>query len=52
MWTKFVREAITSPLFLSQLMLSRPYSRKLEAEADKIGLQLAAKVSSSQFCHC
>ncbi|XP_070765610.1 metalloendopeptidase OMA1, mitochondrial [Enoplosus armatus] len=28
---------------LSQLMFSRPYSRKLEAEADQIGLQLAAK---------
>lgn len=28
----------------SQLMFSRPYSRKLEAEADKVGLQLAAKV--------
>ncbi|TMS20629.1 Metalloendopeptidase OMA1, mitochondrial [Larimichthys crocea] len=28
---------------LSQLMFSRPYSRKLEAEADKVGLQLAAK---------
>ncbi|XP_076009319.1 metalloendopeptidase OMA1, mitochondrial [Genypterus blacodes] len=28
---------------LVQLMLSRPYSRKLEAEADKVGLQLAAK---------
>lgn len=25
-------------------MFNRPYSRKLEAEADKIGLQLAAKV--------
>ncbi|XP_060934806.1 metalloendopeptidase OMA1, mitochondrial isoform X2 [Limanda limanda] len=25
------------------LMFSRPYSRKLEAEADKVGLQLAAK---------
>nr|XP_043899118.1 metalloendopeptidase OMA1, mitochondrial isoform X1 [Solea senegalensis] len=28
---------------LIQLIFSRPYSRKLEAEADKIGLQLAAK---------
>ncbi|XP_034529187.1 metalloendopeptidase OMA1, mitochondrial isoform X2 [Notolabrus celidotus] len=28
---------------LSQLMFSRPYSRKLEAEADEVGLQLAAK---------
>ncbi|XP_042338616.1 metalloendopeptidase OMA1, mitochondrial [Plectropomus leopardus] len=28
---------------LSQLMFSRPFSRKLEAEADKVGLQLAAK---------
>lgn len=28
---------------LSQLMFNRPYSRKLEAEADKVGLQLAAK---------
>ncbi|XP_056133419.1 metalloendopeptidase OMA1, mitochondrial [Lampris incognitus] len=28
---------------LVQLMFSRPYSRKLEAEADKVGLQLAAK---------
>ncbi|XP_076583038.1 metalloendopeptidase OMA1, mitochondrial [Chaetodon auriga] len=28
---------------LSQLMFSRPYSRKLEAEADQVGLQLAAK---------
>ncbi|KAI3368959.1 hypothetical protein L3Q82_025933 [Scortum barcoo] len=28
---------------LSQLMFSRPYSRKLEAEADRVGLQLAAK---------
>ncbi|XP_053287395.1 metalloendopeptidase OMA1, mitochondrial [Pleuronectes platessa] len=28
---------------LTQLMFSRPYSRKLEAEADKVGLQLAAK---------
>ena len=27
-------------------MFSRPYSRKLEAEADKVGLQLAAKVLS------
>lgn len=26
-------------------MFSRPYSRKLEAEADQVGLQLAAKVS-------
>ncbi|CAL8256222.1 unnamed protein product [Merluccius merluccius] len=28
---------------LVQLMFRRPYSRKLEAEADKIGMQLAAK---------
>ncbi|KAA8589849.1 hypothetical protein FQN60_013214, partial [Etheostoma spectabile] len=28
---------------LSQLMFSRPFSRKLEAEADQVGLQLAAK---------
>ncbi|KAM3876109.1 metalloendopeptidase OMA1, mitochondrial [Diretmus argenteus] len=28
---------------LVQLMFSRPYSRKLEAEADQVGLQLAAK---------
>ncbi|CAF95203.1 unnamed protein product, partial [Tetraodon nigroviridis] len=28
---------------LSQLMFSRPYSRRLEAEADQVGLQLAAK---------
>ncbi|XP_038572354.1 metalloendopeptidase OMA1, mitochondrial [Micropterus salmoides] len=28
---------------LSQLMFTRPYSRKLEAEADQVGLQLAAK---------
>ncbi|KAG7228842.1 hypothetical protein INR49_008620 [Caranx melampygus] len=28
---------------LTQLMFSRPYSRKLETEADKVGLQLAAK---------
>ncbi|XP_070688975.1 metalloendopeptidase OMA1, mitochondrial isoform X2 [Pempheris klunzingeri] len=28
---------------LSQLIFSRPYSRKLEAEADRVGLQLAAK---------
>ncbi|XP_068599635.1 metalloendopeptidase OMA1, mitochondrial [Brachionichthys hirsutus] len=28
---------------LSQLIFSRPYSRKLEAEADQVGLQLAAK---------
>ncbi|XP_056460530.1 metalloendopeptidase OMA1, mitochondrial isoform X2 [Gadus chalcogrammus] len=28
---------------LIQLMFSRPYSRKLEAEADKVGMQLAAK---------
>ncbi|KAM9848414.1 metalloendopeptidase OMA1, mitochondrial [Aulostomus maculatus] len=28
---------------LSQLMFNRPYSRKLEAEADQVGLQLAAK---------
>lgn len=28
---------------LSQLMFSRPFSRKLEAEADEVGLQLAAK---------
>lgn len=28
---------------LSQLMFSRPYGRKLEAEADQVGLQLAAK---------
>lgn len=28
---------------LTQLMFSRPYSRKLEAEADEVGLQLAAK---------
>lgn len=28
---------------LSQLMFSRPFSRKLEAEADHVGLQLAAK---------
>lgn len=25
-------------------MFNRPYSRKLEAEADQVGLQLAAKV--------
>lgn len=36
-------------LFPHQLMFSRPYSRKLEAEADQVGLQLAAKVSFSQF---
>lgn len=34
-------------LSLPQLIFSRPYSRKLEAEADQVGLQLAAKVSSS-----
>lgn len=28
---------------LTQLMFHRPYSRKLEAEADEVGLQLAAK---------
>ncbi|XP_028260667.1 metalloendopeptidase OMA1, mitochondrial [Parambassis ranga] len=28
---------------LTELMFSRPYSRKLEAEADEVGLQLAAK---------
>ncbi|XP_026161283.1 metalloendopeptidase OMA1, mitochondrial [Mastacembelus armatus] len=28
---------------LTQMMFSRPYSRKLEAEADQVGLQLAAK---------
>uniref|UniRef100_A0A8C6TF49 Metalloendopeptidase OMA1, mitochondrial n=1 Tax=Neogobius melanostomus TaxID=47308 RepID=A0A8C6TF49_9GOBI len=28
---------------LTQLMFRRPYSRKLEAEADEVGLQLAAK---------
>ncbi|KAI1892017.1 hypothetical protein AGOR_G00149660 [Albula goreensis] len=28
---------------LKQFMFDRPYSRKLEAEADKVGLQLAAK---------
>lgn len=28
---------------LSELMFERPYSRKLEAEADEVGLQLAAK---------
>ncbi|XP_061634671.1 metalloendopeptidase OMA1, mitochondrial [Phyllopteryx taeniolatus] len=28
---------------LTQLMFNRPYSRKLEAEADEVGLQLAAK---------
>ncbi|XP_061744475.1 metalloendopeptidase OMA1, mitochondrial isoform X3 [Nerophis ophidion] len=28
---------------LTQLMFNRPYSRKLEAEADQVGLQLAAK---------
>lgn len=28
-------------------MFSRPYSRRLEAEADQVGLQLAAKVYSS-----
>ncbi|KAM6938551.1 metalloendopeptidase OMA1, mitochondrial [Lycodopsis pacificus] len=28
---------------LSQLLFNRPFSRKLEAEADKVGLQLAAK---------
>ncbi|XP_029001691.1 metalloendopeptidase OMA1, mitochondrial isoform X2 [Betta splendens] len=28
---------------LSELMFSRPYSRRLEAEADQVGLQLAAK---------
>lgn len=36
-------------LFLHQLMFSRPYSRRLEAEADQVGLQLAAKVSLFQF---
>lgn len=36
---------------LRQLMFSRPYSRKLEAEADQVGLQLAAKVSSSPVCY-
>lgn len=34
-----------------QLVFSHPYSRKLEAEADQVGLQLAAKVSQSQICH-
>ncbi|KAM7410313.1 hypothetical protein PAMA_001655 [Pampus argenteus] len=28
---------------LTELMFNRPYSRKLEAEADQVGLQLAAK---------
>ncbi|KAM9762313.1 metalloendopeptidase OMA1, mitochondrial isoform 1-T1 [Menidia menidia] len=28
---------------LTELMFNRPYSRKLEAEADEVGLQLAAK---------
>ncbi|XP_041134172.1 metalloendopeptidase OMA1, mitochondrial isoform X2 [Polyodon spathula] len=31
---------------LSQFMFDRPYSRKLEAEADKVGLQMAAKTFS------
>lgn len=31
----------------SQYVFDRPYSRTLEAEADKIGLQLAAKVKRS-----
>ena len=37
--------------FLSQLMFSRPYSRKLEAEADKVGMQLAAKVKQHDCAH-
>lgn len=32
-------------------MFSRPYSRKLEAEADQVGLQLAAKVSLFPVCY-
>lgn len=38
-------------LSLPQLMFSRPFSRKLEAEADQVGLQLAAKVSLSSICY-
>ncbi|TKS74911.1 Metalloendopeptidase OMA1, mitochondrial [Collichthys lucidus] len=35
------------------LMFSRPYSRKLEAEADKVGLQLAAKaLELRESCAC
>ena len=36
-------------LFPHQLIFSRPYSRRLEAEADQVGLQLAAKVSLVHF---
>lgn len=39
---------MSAGLFLHQLMFSRPYSRRLEAEADQVGLQLAAKVSLFQ----
>lgn len=37
LWLMFV--------FLLQIMLHLPYSRKLEAEADEVGLQLVAKVA-------
>jgi len=30
-----------------QFMFDRPYNRTLEAEADKVGLQLAAKVTTA-----
>jgi Zn-dependent protease with chaperone function len=32
------------PSFVRQLMLYLPYSRQLEKEADKVGIQLAARV--------
>lgn len=32
-----------------QFMFDRPYSRTLEAEADKVGLQFAAKVTTTDW---
>ncbi|XP_032157557.1 metalloendopeptidase OMA1, mitochondrial isoform X4 [Mustela erminea] len=38
---------------LQEYMFDRPYSRTLEAEADKIGLQLAAKaLKIREICNC
>ncbi|XP_063457037.1 metalloendopeptidase OMA1, mitochondrial isoform X8 [Pan paniscus] len=38
---------------LQEYMFNRPYSRKLEAEADKIGLLLAAKaLKIREMCNC
>lgn len=38
--------------FVFQLMIQMPYNRALETEADKVGLELAAKVYQINIYHC